>query len=194
MNKGAVGIDLTRFRRDLLLHYHFSGSAQQDDIPLLRPKSTWTPDRIAPDFLARINAFQHIMNNKMKRHCIQSNLLPLQQAGLSFLKHNTDLKVWSTDKNLGPIVTTVECYIHRAFSDHLSDTNTYRELTHLQMTGRIKAIQNMLRNFVTTYHSVTKTYGIRQVSIPTTTGKFLLESLTLPDCTDPFALYAGEDS
>jgi hypothetical protein len=136
--------------------------------------------------LARITAFDNAIKKRIARHRIRPNLLPLQQAGLSFLRNNPELKVWSTDKNLGPIVTTADVYIQRAFSDHLDDSTTYRELSDSQVNGRILAIHTMLRNFVASYHSVTTTYGNRQSSTPTPTGKFLLESLKTPD---PFAYF-----
>jgi hypothetical protein len=63
----------------------------------------------------------------------------MQQLGLHFLKNNPALKVWSTDKNLGPIVTTTECYVNRALKDHLNNTTTHREIIENAVKGRMLA-------------------------------------------------------
>jgi hypothetical protein len=184
---GSTGIDLPRFRRDLLLYNHFAGQSNSDtEITELRPQSTWTPSNISAEFKVRINSFENEINKNIRQHPVRSNLLPLQQAGLQFLCSHPEIKVWSTDKNLGHIVTPTETYINRAYSDHLNDSSTYREISINIAEGRILAIKRMVKNFVENYHTSSQQYGARRTTKPTITGRFLLESL---ETTDPFAYF-----
>lgn len=183
---GHNAIDLPRFRRDSLLYNFFSGSESQYERNNLRPPSTWTPDNVPPEFKVRINNFEKEIKRVVIRHRLPSNMLPLQRAGLEFLSQRPDLKVWATDKNLGPIITTTATYIERAHVDHLNDTTTYRELTLSQANGRIIAIRTMVKNFVARFHSTINTFNGNAVTTPTTTGRYILHSLK---CEDPFAYF-----
>jgi hypothetical protein len=60
------------------------------------------------------------------------NLLPAyQQYLLRALRHSNMFIVVPTDKNFGPAVLEMTTYIRRAYSDHLSDATTYRQMTPL---------------------------------------------------------------
>ena len=70
---------------------------------------------------------------------------------MCFLTANKNLLVIKTDKNLGPAVIEREKYIRLAYRDHLNDQHTYRKLSEIQAINRIRAVQNILNNFITTY-------------------------------------------
>ena len=53
-----------------------------------------------------------------------------------------------TDKNLGPAVINTNQYRQRAYTDHLNDRTTYRELSQPTALGRIKAVRRMLNRFI----------------------------------------------
>ena len=51
---------------------------------------------------------------------------------LKRIKEERKYIVIATDKNLGPAIMEIDCYIQRCLTDHLDDTNTYTELTDME--------------------------------------------------------------
>lgn len=176
---------LDRFRRDVHLHSFFSGYPQNDDYDIstsrLHIRSEWAPDKdaISPELRARISHFIRTISLEFPSQKIRSNLLPIQVAGLDFLKVNPQYFVWPSDKNLGPVLTTRDTYRLKAY-EHLNDTSTYRELNESSALSRLKSIEIIIRNFVNTYLSEVKTSNyngrIHNATIPSKAGKFILHA------------------
>ena len=51
---------------------------------------------------------------------------------LSKIKKEQKIIVIATDKNLGPATIEIEYYIQRCLTDHLDQTNTYKELSEME--------------------------------------------------------------
>lgn len=72
---------------------------------------------------------------------------------LSELSSCNDILIVHCNKNLEPAVINRDTYISRAFTDHLSDTNVYQELTedkaNLHMLDTSKRISYWLHKFST---------------------------------------------
>jgi hypothetical protein len=83
-----------------------------------------------------------------------SNLLPHQESAVRFLQNHPDIKVWSTDKNLGPIVTLSAIYLTHAWTDHLHDQSTYQQLTKPSFNNDTGASNDCTRSYWTTTLSV----------------------------------------
>ena len=64
------------------------------------------------------------------------------------LRSTPSLTVIRTDKNLGPAIINTNQYRERAYTDHLNDQTTYRELSETAALGRIKAVRRMLNHFI----------------------------------------------
>lgn len=103
------------------------------------------------EFRARVTAFINAAKSIFKKQRSPSNLLPHQAAALLAIKARPDLIVWKTDKNLGPAIIERDVYIRRALDEHLLDANTYRQLTEKIASSRVKAIRNIVNNFIATY-------------------------------------------
>ena len=184
--------DIPRFHRQLKLYYIFGRrynphqKPPDDENPKLILPSTWTPPNL-PTFLA--DRFTHFSTtvSRINESIPQppSNLLPIQKAGLRFLKNRPDLLVWPTDKNLGPIVTTKQHYVELIIRDHLSDTKTYKKLhiTLAQMHIRYNVIPQ-LKKFVNQHLSTTPQHP-NNPTRPTKNGLFVLHGTTKLD--SPFA-------
>jgi len=84
---------------------------------------------VASELKNRIDKFSTDLRRIFRTRRSPSNLLPHQRACLRELRTNPELIICKTDKNLGPAIMDRKRYIELAFRDHLSDRNTYRQLT-----------------------------------------------------------------
>lgn len=75
------------------------------------------------------------------------NLLPYQRALLDDLQSSEHHIVFPSDRNLGPAIIERDEYVRRAFSGHLSDTSTYRQLTQSGAEAAIVDLQGTLAEF-----------------------------------------------
>jgi hypothetical protein len=171
-------IDHNRFIKDLFTRCYFLGTPSRLP-PKLFIRSDWIPSRsdIPIEYRIRIDTFLDNLKRlcPSKKNC-SSNLLPLQRTTLSHLRQNHNLVIFPSDKNLGPAIIDRQTYIKRAFSEHLSDTSTYRQLTPQVADNRIKAIRKIITNFINSHFkkgNPDRTYLQR----------------TLDNCTDPFAYF-----
>ena len=144
-------LDLQRFRNDC--YYKFILAGVNNQIPSLYIRSNRPADRseISTEFAVRLTAFEHCIEKVFTKRRSSTNLFKTQHAALKFLFNNPDIIVIKTDKNLGPAVLERSVYIKRAFDDHLSDSSTYRQLDKTTANGRIKSIERIILNFITTY-------------------------------------------
>ena len=124
---GKSNIDFKRFKRDVRSRFFFAGRPSRKNELFVR--SEWEPPPcLTSDICQRFSAFNSSLLRSFVRRRGHSNLLPMQQSALYALHRRSDLMVWRTDKNLGPIVTTEEMYMKRALNDHLLDHATYRRI------------------------------------------------------------------
>jgi hypothetical protein len=94
--------------------------------------------------------------------------LPYQQYLLQVLRNSHRFIVVPTDKNLGPVVLETITYIARAYSDHLSDATTYRQMTPPDFLAAVWKVVDYLNTFLFDHaDSITKndaTYLRRQLA------------------------------
>jgi len=80
-----------------------------------------------------------------------SNLTPLQINALNPLKHNKNVVIKATDKNLGPAIMDLEQYTEQVLSEHLL-TNAYTQLTCDEATHNINRIKRDLKQIISNHH------------------------------------------
>ena len=167
---------LTRFSRDASTKFFWAGSP-----PLLATdlfiRSDWepNPDEIPAEFRARLSAFTRAMKLMFRRRRSRRNLLPSQLTAMASLRRDDNLIVFKTDKNLGPAILERPNYIKVALQEHLQDTYTYRQLSFQQATGRLRAVNNLIKNFIQVH-----------CAKGSSDAKFLSRSLNV---SDPFAYF-----
>ena len=88
---------------------------------------------------------RQILRLMRKRRRRTTNLLPFQRRALSILALRTDVLVVYCDKILGPALIDTAIYVSRAFTDHLSNTGTYRELTEEEATLHMRGVATKLK-------------------------------------------------
>jgi hypothetical protein len=134
-------------------------------------RSTWSPDstEIPRDFQARVSHFLRELIPKFRSRRVESNLTALQTRLLATLKTSDDFIVFPTDKNLGPAILERSEYINRALKDHLTDPNTYKQLSEAEATIQIEALKVTVETFFFDYtQSFTKkdyTYLHRSIEV-----------------------------
>ena len=89
--------------------------------------------------------------NSMKQRK-QYNLTPFERNLLRKLKENEDLKVVMIDKNMGTGLMPKSLYIQRAWSDHLSNSMTYREISAGAIPAEIGRIKYLVDTFLSKCH------------------------------------------
>ena len=82
----------------------------------------------------------------------QYNLTPFERNLLRKLKENEDLKVVMIDKNMGTGLMPKSLYIQRAWSDHLSNSMTYREISAGAIPAEIGRIKYLVDTFLSKCH------------------------------------------
>lgn len=88
---------------------------------------------------------------KVQKRC-RSNLLPCQYNSFKILINLKEkFIVLNTDKNLGPAVIETDTYIQRAFTDHLSDADSYQRLTALDCRLRCGQIRLYIESWLQKY-------------------------------------------
>lgn len=142
-------IDGDRFIKDLYTRCYFQGTPTKP-APKLFLRSSWTPPRsdIPTEYRIRIDSFLQSIKKQCPPKRSGSNLLLLQKTTLYNLRHNSNIVIFPSDKNLGPAIIDKQTYIKRALSDHLSDTTTYRQLSPTAADSRAKAIRKIIKNFI----------------------------------------------
>jgi hypothetical protein len=147
-------VDIERFRKDIFTKCWFTGTRDRP-LPPLFTRSNWQPPSqdIPHNLCQKINNFSQELNLIFSHHRCGSNLLPSQLRTLKQLKTDDNLIIFSSDKNLGPCIIDRSTYIFRAMFDHLLDTNTYRQLTLSDASGRITAVRHIIDNFLNKHFS-----------------------------------------
>ena len=142
-------IQLDRIEKDYYRRIMFAFQPPPDrETKLYSPDPHWTPKEPNPDLVQRMKRFQTVLrtsfsNTKRQR----TNLLPSQQAALTWLMDHPEIVVCATDKNLGPAVMERGKYLRLAYRDHLSDQNTYKQLTQETATSRLQQVFDDIASF-----------------------------------------------
>ena len=150
---------LTRFHKDFLTKVFFSGRpkiAEEIFHPKMHMESDWEPKHwdIPLTIHKRFKAFQTAILSKIRQtHRRTSNLLPIKQRAISILAKRIIVLVINCDKNAGPALIDTTTYVNRVFSDHLSNKDTYRELSEdeakTHMTNVAEDLQKLLNKYST---------------------------------------------
>jgi hypothetical protein len=140
----------TRFIRDTHTKMFF---AHVDDEPWdpkqLFIRSTWEPDpaEIPREFQARVSHFLRELKPTFRTRRVTTNLTALQTRLLQSFKNSDDFIVFPSDKNLGPALLERSEYISRALKDHLSDPNTYQQLSEADAATNMAALTLTVESF-----------------------------------------------
>jgi hypothetical protein len=142
-------LEITRFIRDAYTKFFFSGETNST-IPKLFIRTNWCPKlfEINASFRERIDKFARCLQLQFKRKKSCINLLPHQHMALHYLRHQKEFIILKSDKNLGPCVLERDKYIQRAYSEHLSDTTTYLQLSSAEADLRCQAITSKIERFM----------------------------------------------
>jgi hypothetical protein len=151
-------VDLARFDKDYRRRMFWAGDKASETPILYYPNKDYDPrQEYNEDLTRRRLKFQKqvtsLFRAKRRNH---PNLLPSQQAALSWLKQHPEYIVFNTDKNLGPAIIEREEYIRLAWRDHLSDTTTYRQLSDDEYNSRIRSIYTNIKTFLEIFKTIDK--------------------------------------
>ena len=149
----------SRFRRDMLLRFFFSGAdntaSPVDYNPKLYGPSNWTPpdNLISPEFTSRVNRFlTHAALAFAKRRC-RSNLLPQQLSLLRLLKRDSRFVIIHADKNLGPCITEKLTYTKHVFNDHLLNPMNYQQLSLAEASDLLTSTTQAVTQWIKRYNT-----------------------------------------
>jgi len=160
-------VELKRFTKDYRRRILFANGPELESDSILYVKNTqWEPSIPESTTLhTRASIFEDSIHNMFyKRQKARPNLLPLQEQAIRWLLDHPELIVMSTDKNLGPAIIEREEYVRLAYRDHLSDTNTYRQLTSAEATANLSRVASEIEAFTITF----------QCSVPANDLKYIL--------------------
>jgi hypothetical protein len=140
---------LDRFQRDLFLKVFFAGQTLPP-AKLFIPSDWYPPTETIPaELRVQMKQFRaHILRLFKPTPQCPPNLVPHQNRLLRALKESSGLLVVRTDKNLGPAIVDRTTYIHKAFTDHLSDKATYQSLTSSKARTAINELSVKLIVFI----------------------------------------------
>ena len=158
---------ITRLTNDIRRKYYWRNRANDGNYePKLYIKSDWQAPDAAPELETAITLFkdrllqqvQHNLQHNRRRH----NLPPKSRLLLRDLPNNKDFIVLPTDKNLGPSILERSTYKTRCLQDHLSDANTYRQLSKEEATDimyrSFHSFENLIKEFEKTIPEHELTY------------------------------------
>lgn len=158
---------LSIFQWDLYLKIYFTG--QELPPAKLFVCSNWYPplDAIPAKLQVRMRQFQAciLCLFKQKTRC-PPNLVPHQNSLLRTFQESQNILVVRTDKNLGPAIVDRTTYIHKVFTNHLSDQATYQSLSPLEADAAIWELSTKIFGFISEHHD----------DLPPAGQKFLLTS------------------
>jgi hypothetical protein len=109
----------------------------------------------------------------------RSNLTPFQSSLLEKLRTSEEFIVLPSDKNLGPCILERAVYTQRAFDDHLSDVDTYKQLSAGQANLRINQIHVQIESFIEDFKD----------SLTDLDRKYIIRSISKPHLQDPFSYF-----
>ena len=121
-------------------------------------RTGWTPpEHLFPfpkELPLRLRSFTTAVKSLVRRRKCPSNLLPHQRNALDYLQSQKELLVVQCDKNLGPAIIERHEYIKLVFKDHLSDTNTYRQLSEPEAQLHAQRISVFITDWLKRHHKI----------------------------------------
>ena len=136
----TIPIDFNRLKRAVSLCFVKFGDKKEEEqyIEKLISKSDWEPPKAPKTVELTVKNYEIAVttafNNSWKQEHVV-NLKEKQIKMLSKIKKEQKFIVNATDKNLGPAIMEIDYQIQRCLTDHLDQTNTYKELS--EMDARI---------------------------------------------------------
>ena len=162
----------SRFTKDFHTKVYFAGrpiTSEEIFNPKLHVNSKWIPKpwHIPTDIHDRTNSFRRqILRLLRVKRAKSYNLLPFQSRALSALAMRHDILVVNCDKNLGPALINTSTYVNRAFDDHLSNAQVYKQYTEDEATDHMEKVATEVRLWLIKYAKSTKTrQGISKQSL-----------------------------
>ncbi len=148
----AITSSFNAFQHDARLKYTFAGAEPSDFTKNDRKiyvKSTWIPPPGNYELESRLNNFRDSLlsiNNERIQNLTKPsyNLNRIQHNTLNSLKNNDDIIILLADKNLGPVTMDKHTYIKRILNDHLSDHNTYCQLSETTAERQLQDLREQL--------------------------------------------------
>ena len=167
-------------RLQAFLHTHNLQNENSTYNPKIYINSNFQPpiaDTLTESLLAEFKeAILVYASNKLSNIQPNHNLSKLQRNILHKLKDTNEITICLSDKNLGPVIIDTVHYIKLAIKIHLSNENTYQNLSTEEAFALQEETKNMLMNIYKSYSSqlssATKTYFTRSFSKPTRTPIF----------------------
>jgi hypothetical protein len=149
-------------------------------------RSNWEPPyhEIDIELRAKVRYFSLQLERLFPNQTCRPNLLPSQLATFNQLRERDDLVIISCDKNLGPAILERRRYIELAHSEHLSNSSTYRQLTETTALNRIKAIKNIIKQFVDKY---LMEFDNHERKVLSSDGRYIIRCLDQTE--DPFSYF-----
>ena len=166
-------IHMGKFEKDFYRRIQFAHQPfvidKNDTNALFTPYVTWKPNTPKnEEFTSRLHSFEAKLNtmfpvNKPTK-TKSTSLLPSQEKALTWLTEHPEIMVLNTDKNLGPAIIERHRYLDLTWRDHLSDKNTYRQLTLTDANRRITSIMNDISFFTTNFKRSLKNHEAKFIT------------------------------
>ena len=142
---------MKRLRRDTRWKYIFREDPDDDDyIPSLYIRSDKDPDKASDEIEDCLNNFEKALEIERAKRSrkILPNLTPMQQALVTYLEKNEIYKIISLDKNCGLGIINTDHLTERNVSEHLSNSNVYKQLTKRQAENELRGAEMQMQRFM----------------------------------------------
>ena len=138
--------EYTNLSRSLCLRHLFRNSDTTPPNPFKLPNPSWNPpSKYLPleTLIEKYNSIlqEQLLNTKIKYVKPPYHLL----LALNSLKRNTKILILPADKNIGVCVLDRDLYYTKAIT-HLSDTTTYKLVTHFPLEELLDRLNTIVRN------------------------------------------------
>jgi hypothetical protein len=123
---------IKRFNRNFYLKVHFADDDSDKDeeaVEKLQVNSTWKPDHPPHKITQKLGQFEGAISRLLRPQRGKSNLTKFQASILQQICGNPNIIIAHADKNLGPVGVNTEQYIRWALDEHLSDSETYVQVS-----------------------------------------------------------------
>jgi hypothetical protein len=133
--KDNVPIDFERLRRSIRLKYVKFPIKTDIFIPKLHSTSNWPPPNAPKQVENAMDTFEKTTTEAFKKSWKRPHVENLSKIKIDLLKKIKKERkyiVIASDKNLGPCIIEIKEYINRCLTDHLNNSDTYKELPELE--------------------------------------------------------------
>jgi hypothetical protein len=133
--KDDIPIDFARLRRSIRLKYVKFPIKDDIFIHKLHSASNWPPPNAPKKVEQAIDEFEKTTTTAFRRSWKRPHIENLESSKIEMLreiKKERKYIVVASDKNLGPCIIEIQHYINRCLTDHLNNTDTYKELPELE--------------------------------------------------------------